>query len=67
MATANAVEDGVGEGGFVDDGVPRLNRKLTGDDGGPPAADEAAPRQWRPWLVFGVDLTVVHLEMDDPV
>jgi len=28
--------------------------------------DEAAPRQWRPWLVFGVDLTVVHLEMDDP-
>jgi len=37
MATANAIEDGVGEGGFVDDSMPRLNRKLTGDDGGAPA------------------------------
>ena len=28
-----AVEDGIGEGGFVDDGVPRIDGELAGDQG----------------------------------
>ncbi len=31
---ANPVEDGVGEGGLVDDVVPGLGRQSAGDDGG---------------------------------
>jgi len=30
-ATANAVEDGIGEGGIADDPVPGVNRELAGD------------------------------------
>ena len=30
----NAVEDGVGEGGFADDIVPGCERQLAGDEGG---------------------------------
>ena len=29
-----AVQDGIGDGGFADDGVPVFDRALAGDDGG---------------------------------
>jgi len=34
----DAVEDGVGDGGFADDGVPSVDRDLAGDEGGAAAA-----------------------------